>query len=142
MNEEVRLTIQVLISAGIIYGVIWWMWRIKGEPIVDSAAAPVLAFASVWAGLASVVVGGYLWFASAAACDWWVPIHVGVWSLAICFSGLSMWIYRQTPAEQMSEPIQLQRAQARIGLILGLVGVVLWYVFVLTHKAPLTPIGE
>lgn len=135
-----RLTIQVVVSAGIIYGVIWWVFRMPGEAVVDSAAAPILAFCSVWVGLLSVVVGGWLWVTSKE--DVWVPVHVVIWSIAITMAAFSLWIYRHTPGEQMTEPIQMQRAQARVGLILGLVGVVLWYVFVVTHKQVFTPIGE
>jgi len=140
MGEGLRLTIQVIISALIIFGVLWWMWRIPGKPVTDSAAAPVLALGSVWAGLASVIVGGWLWLASYQ--EIWVLIHVVTWSLALTLSGLALWIYRHTPPEQMPEEVFLQRTQARIGLAFGLLSVMLWYLFVLTHKPPLTPIGS
>ncbi len=141
MNDEtIRLTIQVLASAAVIYAVIWWVFRMPGPAVTNSAAAPVLAFCSVWVGLLSVVVGAWLWFTAKE--DIWVPVHVVIWSLAITLAAFSLWIYRHTPAQQMTEPIQLQRAQARTGLILGLIAVVIWYIFVISHKQPLTPIGQ
>ncbi len=123
-EEAVRLTIQVLVSAGVIYAVIWWVFRMPGEAVTDSAAAPILAFTSVWVGLFSILAGGWLWFTDRK--DVWVPVHVLVWSLAITLAAFCLWIYRHTPAEQMTEPIQLQRAQARIGLFFGLIAVVMW----------------
>lgn len=133
MSEELRLTMQVVLSAAFIFAVLFGVWRIPGEAVTDSAVAPLLAFSSVWVGISSVVVGGYLWIA--ANQDTWVFIHVLVWSAAISLAGFSLWIYRHTPAEQMTEPIQLQRAQARIGLFFGIIAVVLWYIFVITHAS-------
>ncbi len=139
MSESVRLTIQVIVSLAIIYAGFWWMWRIPGKPVMDSAAAPLLAFASVWTGLASVVMGATLWWVEKP--DLWVPIHVLIWAFSMSLAGLALWTYRHTPPEQRNESIQLQCLQARIGLIFSLLAVVLWYAFILTHKAPLTPIG-
>ncbi len=139
MTEEVRLTLQVVVSAIFIFVVLVGVWRIPGAAVLDSALAPVLAFSSVWVGLASVVVGGYLWFAGNA--DAWVFVHVLVWAAAITLGSLALWIYRHTPAEQMTEPIQMQRGQARVGLFFGVMAVVLWYIFVITHAGAVTPGG-
>jgi hypothetical protein len=140
MNEPTRLTIQVLLSAALIFGVIWWMWRIPGKPVLDSATAPFLALLSIWVSMGSVITGIWLWYA--ANPDQWVVIDVGIWSAGLSMAILALWIYRHTPAEQTPEPIHLQRLQARLGMILGMLGIMLWYAFILIHKAPLTPIGS
>ena len=139
MSIEVQLTLKVLASIAFIFFVLWCMWRVKGDPVTDSAAAPILALASSWAGLASVATAGWLWISKQP--DIWVVIDVIFWAAAISTGGLAMWVYRFTPAEQMTEPIQMQRMQARVGIGLGLAAVTLWYVFVLSHKSILTPTG-
>ena len=139
MSEELRLTIQVAVSLAIIFGVLWWMWRMRGEAVTDSAAAPVLAFASVWFGVAAVGIDIWLWFTRNP--DAWVVVEVIAFSATLATSLLSLWIYRYTPAEQMSDEILMQRLQARVGLTLGLLAVLGWYVFVLTNKQVFTPVG-
>lgn len=139
MNEAVRLTIQVIISLAIIYAGIWGMFRIPGKPVLDSAAAPILAFSSVWVGMVSIITAIYLWIT--AIPDIWVVVVVIAYSAAISIAGFCMWIYRHTPPSQFTEPIHLQRLQARVGIMLGMISVVLWYIFILTHKQILTPTG-
>lgn len=139
MNDVVRLTIQVIVSLGIIYGGLWWMWRLPGKPILDSAAAPILALGSVWLGLGAVGTAIWLWWTSVP--DVWVVIVVGLYSAALATGGFCLWIYRATPAESMTDEILMQRLQARVGIALGLLAVALWYVFILTHKTVLTPVG-
>lgn len=139
MSIELQLTLKVVASLAFIFFVLWCMWRIKGEPVTDSPAAPILALASTWAGLASVATAIWLWITSQP--DIWVVIDVIFWAAAISSGGLAMWVYRHTPPTQMTEPIQMQRMQARVGIGLGLAAVALWYVFILSHKPILTPTG-
>lgn len=140
MSEAMRLTIQVALSFTLIFGVIWWMWRIPGKPVLDSALAPFLALLSIWVSMGSVITGIWLWFVENP--DKWVVIDVFIWAAGLSMAILALWIYRHTPAEQTPEPIHMQRLQARLGLILGVLGVGLWYAFIMIHKTPFTPIGS
>lgn len=133
MAPEIRLTIQVLGSLAIIFGVLWWMWRIPGSAVLDSTAGVLCSFVSVWIGLASVIGGLFLWITDRP--EIWVPLHVALWAAAISTGGLGLWVYRHTPPEQMTEPIQWQRMQARIGLGEGLLAVILWYAFMIRNLA-------
>lgn len=138
-NEAVRLTIQVILSIAFIFGVLWIMFRVKGEPVTDSSAAPLLAFTSIWLGVAAIALGIILWWA--ANPDPWVVVTVLAYAGAISIGGLALWIYRHTPPEMTTEPIRMQKLQARIGIAMGLTAVALWYVFIFTHKPILTPTG-
>ncbi|MBL1217642.1 MAG: hypothetical protein D8M59_09115 [Planctomycetes bacterium] len=138
-SEAVRLTIQVVLSVTFILGVLWVMFRVRGEPVTDHPAAPLLAFASIWLGVSAIGLGIFLWFTTNP--DPWVVTTVLAYAAAISTGTLSLWVYRNTPPEMTSEPIQMQKQQARIGIALGLTSVALWYTFILTHKPILTPTG-
>jgi hypothetical protein len=60
-------------------------------------------------------------------------MHVAIWAAAVSLGGLGLWTYRHTPPEQMTEPIQWQRMQARIGITFGLLAVILWYAFMIRN---------
>lgn len=134
MEADVRLTFQVLVSLGIILGVVWWVWRLPGSPVTDSASAPYLALGSVWIGLAAVLHNIRLWLDPLAP----VVIATGVilYALAITAGYFALWTYRATPPEMMFEPIVLQRQQARMGIGLGLLAVALWYLILLRAAPP------
>ena len=137
MPDNIRLTLQVLGSLAIIFGALWWMWRLPGEAVTASAAATVLAFGSAWLGVVSVGFAAGLGLLHDA--EWPVAVSVALWAAALATGGLTLWVYRRTPAEQMSEAVLMQRLQARVGIILGLLAVGLWYAFVITHAANLPP---
>lgn len=139
MDDGLRLTIQVLGSLVVIFGVLWVMWRRPGPEVPDSPAAAVLAFASVWTSLAAIGVCIWLWWTGKP--DAWVVVSALLWSAGLALGGYALWTYRHKPADQMPEELLTQRLQARVGIVLGLIAVMLWYIFVLTHKAILTPIG-
>lgn len=142
MSDEIRLTIQVVISLGIIFGVLWWMWRLPGEAAPGSTLAAALAFCSVWIGVGAVVVAGWLWWTSRP--QLWAVVTVLIWAAALSTGLLALWTYRHTPIEQMPEEVLLQRLQARVGIGLGLVAVALWYAFMISRFSTLsvTPRAE
>lgn len=139
MPDEIRLTIQVVVSLLIIFGVLWWMWRIPGEAIRGSVAAAMLAFVSVWFGVAAIVAAAWLWWTSVP--QFWAITTVLIWAAAISTGLLALWTYRHTPPDQMLAEVHLQRAQARVGVALGLVAVTMWYIYMITRFSGL-PIQE
>ena len=44
--------------------------------------------------------------------------------------------------EVTRQTIYLQQMQARVGITLGLIAVTIGYIYVITHKAPFTPVGQ
>ncbi len=136
MSDELRLTLQVVGSLAIIFGVLWWMWRIPGEAVNGSLAAAVLAFCSVWIGVAAIGVVAWLWWSAHPGP--WAVASVLVWAAAISSGLLALWTYRHTPAGAMSEEVLLQRLQARVGVGLGLVAVTMWYIFLIVRFSTLT----
>jgi len=136
MTDEIRLTIQVIVSLMIIFGVLWWMWRIPGEPVTASLAATTLSFASVWLGVASVLIALWLWWTSQP--QLWAITSVLIWAAALSSGLLALWTYRHTPVDRMPQEVLLQRFQARVGVGLGLVAVTLWYIFMISRFASLT----
>lgn len=136
MSDEIRLSLQVIGSLVIIFGVLWWMWRIPGEAESGSLAAAVLAFCSVWIGLVAIGVAGWLWWSANPGP--WAVASVLVWAAGLSCGLLALWTYRHTPASAMSEEVLLQRLQARVGVALGLVAVAMWYVFMIVRLSTLT----
>lgn len=136
MPDEIRLTLQVIVSLMIIFGVLWWMWRIPGEPVTASLAATTLSFVSVWLGVASVGVAMWLWWTSNPQS--WAITSVLIWAAALSTGLLALWTYRHTPVDRMPEEVILQRFQARVGVGLGLLAVVLWYIFMIVRFSSLT----
>ena len=53
---------------------------------------------------------------------------------------LTIWIYRGHGSDEQT--IYLQQMQARVGITLGLIAVTIGYIYVITHKAPFTPVGQ
>lgn len=140
MSDEIRLTIQVIVSLAIIFGVLWWMWRLPGEPGAASHWSSVLSFCSAWLGLAAVGVGVWLWWTVRP--ERWAVAAVLVWAAALATGLLALWTWRRTPAERLPEEVLLQRLQARVGVGLGLLAVALWYAFMITHLAALRAMPE
>ncbi len=136
MSDEIRLSLQVIGSLVIIFGVLWWMWRVPGEAVSGSLAAAVLAFCSVWIGLAAIGLAGWLWWSANPGP--WAVASVLVWAAGLSCGLLALWTYRHTPASTMSEQVLLQRLQARVGVALGLVAVAMWYVFMIARLSTLT----
>ena len=142
MTDELRLTIQVIVSLMIIFGVLWWMWRIPGEPVTASLAATTLSFASVWLGVASVGVAMWLWWTSQP--QMWAITSVLMWAATLTSGLLALWTYRHTPVDRLPEEVLLQRLQARVGVGLGLLAIFLWYIFIIVRFSSLTfaPSGD
>lgn len=137
MADDLRLTMQVLVSMAIIVGVVWWVWRLPGEAITESASAPYLSLGSVWAGLAAVLHNFLLVKNPFSPVT--ITIGVVLYAIAISAGYLALWTYRYTSPATMTEPIHMQRMQARIGLGLGILAVTMWYV-ILLNAAPV-PVG-
>lgn len=127
------MTLLVLGSLLIIFGGLWWMFRIPGEAVIESASAPILAFVSVWLGVAAAGQGAWMWIRNHPE----LLISTAItYAAALSTAGWALWTYRHTPPDQMTEEIQLQRLQSRVGIALGLVAVFLWYTFIFTHVRP------
>jgi hypothetical protein len=132
------LTLQLLASTALVAAVLWFMWRL---PRKDAAAyagwTPWLAIGSAWAGLFAVVSAGLLWVLPYP--DRWLPwILLLLCPAAVGAAVLVFWVYR---GQTTSGPAAMHRTQARFGLTLGLLAVLITYAFVLTHKALFTPVG-
>jgi len=112
MTDELRLTIQVIVSLMIIFGVLWWMWRIPGEPVTASLAATTLSFASVWLGVASGGVAMWLWWPSQP--QMWAITSVLMWAATLTSGLLALWTYRHTPVDRLPEEVLLQRLQGML----------------------------
>lgn len=137
-----RLLLQVIVSCLIVAGVLWWMWRLPRRGEGWLLAGPLLALASVWAGVAAVVASGLLWWVVVAD-ELLVVVLLALDPAALATGVLVQWIYRSPlelrPDEVLS--VARQRQQAWVGIALGLVAVAVGYVFVMTHKKPFTPVG-
>ena len=134
-----QLPIQLIISALIVLGVLWFMWRLPRSGDKFFAWAPPLAFASPWAGLLGLVLSILLrWLPYPDR--WLVLIFLVLDPVSIATGTLVLWIYRGHDAGP--ETITMQRLQARVGIILGLLAVAAGYFYVMTNKPPMTPIGK
>jgi len=135
MSDGLRVTLQVIASIALVVAVLWAMWRIPRRGERGFAFAPPLALFSAWLGLAAVALSIALWFVAAA--DVWIALVMLVINPGALTAGiLVQWIYR---GYQTDEPtVAAQRLQGRVGIVLGSIGVVLSYVFVMTHRMPFT----
>ena len=104
-----RVAMQVGASVLLVAVVLYFMWRMPRRGDALAGWAPPLAFMSAWSGLLAVVFSALLWV---------LPYPV-------------LWIHRGATA---SEPVDMQRLQARVGVALGAVAVAIGYVYVMTHK--------
>ncbi len=143
MSDEVQVTIQVIVSALIVAGVLWYMWRLPQGGDSVRGAAPFLALGSVWLGLAAVVASSSLWWV--AEPDRWVTVVFLVLDPATIGTGvLVLWVHRPalgvTPVQTLTA-VDQQRLQAWVGIAMGLIAVVIGYAFVMTHKTVFTPVG-
>ncbi len=134
-----RLTLQVLASAALVIAVLWAMFRVprRGESLFGWA--PPMALLGTWLGLGALVLSILHWVLPQP--DYWVTLNFLILDPAsIALGVLVLWIYRgyETP----SETVAAQRLQARVAIALGLLAVGIGYVYVMTHKTPLTTIGE
>ncbi len=138
MSPQARVTLQVLASFALVAVVLWFMWRLprRGESLYPWA--PPLALLSAWTGLGSLAVTILLWMAPFPDL-WLVVTFLGLYPASLAAGTLVLWIYRGALGTQ--DTIAAQLAQARVGIALGLLAVVLGYIYVMTHKTPFTAIG-
>jgi len=136
----IQLTIQLIVSALIVLAVLWFMWRLPREGERFFAWAPPLAIISAWGGLIGLIYSALLWVLPFPD-RWLVLVFLILDPMAIGAGTLVLWIYRGH--EVKSEiTIDAQLVQARVGIFLGIVAVAIGYFFVLTSKAPMTPVGQ
>jgi len=132
------VTTQVIASAFIVLAVLWWMWRLPRKGATYDAWAAPLALGSAWAGLLGLVLSLLLWlvpFPDALV----VALFLVIDPIAIGTGTLVFWIYRGLLLSE--EEIDMQRVQAKVGLVLGIAAVAIGYIYVMTHKTPFTPVG-
>lgn len=133
-----NVTVQVAISVLVVAAVIGWMWRLPNQQEALLGWAPPMALASSWVGLMSLGGSVLLWWLPNP--DVGLPVVLLLLTPGSLTSGvLVLWIYRH--GRVVTQTVRLQCLQAKVGIMLGLVGVGLAYTFVLTHKEPFTPIG-
>jgi len=137
-----QIALQVSASLLLVYVVIWAMWRMPKAKESSLVVAPSLALMSVWCGLLGVLGTIYLWWTQTP--DHWLPPLLLILLPGSAAGGtLVLWLYRQFEGdEELMATVEIQRTQARIGIALGLIGTGIGYLFVLLHKAPLTPVGQ
>ena len=133
------LSLQVVLSALLVVLVLWWMWRLPQREGAFFNWAPLLALGSVWGGVAGTVLSGLLWLTSSPD-RWVVVLFLVIDPFGIAAGVLTIWIYRGHGSDEQT--IYLQQMQARIGITLGLIAVTIGYIYVITHKAPFTPVGQ
>ena len=125
-----RVAMQVGASVLLVAVVLYFMWRMPRRGDALAGWAPPLAFMSAWSGLLAVVFSALLWVLPYP--DLWVVALFLVLDPLACAAGvLVLWIHRGATA---SEPVDMQRLQARVGVALGAVAVAIGYVYVMTHK--------
>lgn len=134
----IGVAFQVGASIALVVIVLVFMWRMPRRGEAYYPWAPPMALGSVWIGLLAVLSAAAMFVVATpdamviAVCQFLAPIALG---LAV----LVFWIYRGADA---AETIELQRTQASVGLGLAVAAVAIGYAYVLTHKAPLSPIGS
>lgn len=139
LSEGLRVAIQVVASLALVAAVLLFMWKLPVSGERFFGWAPPLALLSAWCGLAAVILSILLWRLPSP--DWWISTTLLILDPAsLCFGVLVLWIYRKHDGDE--ETVHMQLIQARTGILLGLIAVALGYWFVMTHKAPFTPVGS
>ena len=134
-----RLALQVVASAILVVAVFWGMWRLPRGGHRWFGWAPPLALSSVWTGLLALAMTGLLWVLPYP--DSWVSLVFLVLDpMAIAAGVLVLWIYRGY--DDGLATINQQRIQAKVGIAIGLIAIVIGYVYVMSHKAPATLTGS
>ncbi len=125
------LWLQVTLSFVLVTMVLFFMWRLPRRGESFFGWAPPLALISVWAGLMAVVCAVITWFVSRPD-----PLIAAsllfVDPAAITTGTLVLWIYRRY--ESPEQTIGQQRIQAVVGIVLGILAVVVGYVFVFVYR--------
>ena len=133
-----RVAAEVTVSILVVAGVLWWMWRLPRRGETGYTWAPLLALGSAWSGLIAAGSGAALWVVTHP--DSWLPLVLLILAPGAIAAGIWVfWIYRGTA--QPLATVDLQRAQAAVGIFLGLLAAVAGYWYVLSHKTPFTPVG-
>lgn len=133
-----RLSAQLVVSGLIVLGVLWFMWRLPRRADPPYGLAAVMALGGVWAGVASVAASVMLWWV--ASPDRLITVVLlGLDPAALGVGVLVLWVYRGMVPDDPA--IQRQQQQAWLTIALGLVAVVIGYVYVMTHKQLFTPVG-
>jgi peptidoglycan biosynthesis protein MviN/MurJ (putative lipid II flippase) len=94
----------------------------------------VLALASVWIGLAALVLAATMVLYRPAFTDWTVPMVLYFGSPgAMCLAGLVLWAYRK---EDPTDPgLSAQRLQAKIAIAFALIAAAIVYLlFIFSEK--------
>jgi hypothetical protein len=130
-----RVALQVVASAALVAGVLFFMWKLPASGERFYGWAPPLALMSAWAGLGGLAFSVLLWFTSVP--DIWITgLLLVLDPAAVCAGILVLWIYRRH--EGSEETVHMQLTQARVGIFLALLAVTIGYVFVMTKKQVFT----
>ena len=127
-----RVAIEVVVSVLVVAGVLWWMWRLPRRAEAGYAWAPLLALGSAWSGLIATVSAAALWVVTSP--DHWLPVVLLLMAPGAISMGIwVLWIYRGT--RRALTTIDLQKAQAMVGIFLGLLATAAGYLYVLSHQS-------
>ena len=127
------LWLQVVLSFLLVAVVLYFMWRLPRRGESFFGWAPPLALISAWTGLIAVICAVVTWFV-ARPDPLIAASFLFVDPAAIAMGAMVLWIYRgyESPEQTISQ----QRSQATVGIALGILAVVVGYVFVFVHKVP------
>lgn len=127
------LNIQLIASAALVAAVLLFMWRLPRRGEAFFGWAPPLALLSAWVGLAALIGTIVLWFLESPD-TWLATLFLLLDPCAIATGVLVLWIYRGY--DEDSETVAFQLTQARVGISLGMLAVIIGYVYVMKHKPP------
>ncbi|MBI1338546.1 MAG: hypothetical protein GC164_16505 [Phycisphaera sp.] len=138
MGFFTSIYVQVGSSVLLVAAVLFFMWKMRTDGQAYYPWGPPTALCSAWLGLVALLLSVLLWWLPRA--DLWLAALLLILDPVSIGSGvLVLWMYRRE--KQPDDTIVLQRVQGKVGIALGVLAVVLNYVFVMTHKTPFTPVG-
>lgn len=98
----------------------------------------MLALASAWIGLISLLIATTMWLYRPAFTDLGIALvlYFGAPG-SMCLGGMVLWAHRKE--DSASAGVAAQRLQARVGIILALIAIVIVYALVICAKTLMRP---
>ena len=127
------ITIQLIVYILLIIGVLYFMWKLKGDTKRFYGWAPPLAITAVWTGLIAALGSVAIWISPIDFNTWLITSLLFLDPFCMTTATLVLWIYRNTPRENLEDTIFQQLTQAKIAIFLGSIAIALGYAFVLLH---------
>ncbi len=127
------ITTQLALYIFLIVAVIYYMWKLQGDTKKYYGWAPPLAISAVWTGLIAMAGSIAIWFSPINFNSWLITSLLFLDPFTITTAILVLWIYRNTPRENLEQTIYMQLTQAKMAIFLGSIAIALGYAFVLMH---------